>query len=123
MGYSYTGNTITANGVSGIQQAIMAGGPMEVAFTVNSDFENYASGIYHHVTGGPVGGHAVKVVGWGEEGGVKYWKIANSWNPYWGEKGYFRIRRGNNEGGIEDQAIASSPDAKWSRAGEASVVV
>merc|ERR1719487_3084622 len=25
---------------------------MEVAFTVYSDFENYAGGIYHHVSGG-----------------------------------------------------------------------
>merc|ERR1711966_429401 len=121
--YSYDGNTVTANGEAGIQKAIMAGGPMEVAFTVYADFENYAGGIYHHVTGGQAGGHAVKVVGWGVESGNKYWKIANSWNPYWGEKGYFRIKRGNNEGGIEDQAIASSPTAKWRRAGDASVVV
>merc|ERR1712046_107196 len=121
--YSYEGNTVTASGEDGIQKAIMAGGPMEVAFTVYSDFENYAGGIYHHVTGGQVGGHAVKVVGWGVENGVKYWKIANSWNPYWGEKGYFRIRRGTNEGGIEDQAVASSPDAKWSRAGDFNTVV
>lgn len=121
--YSFTGQIITARGEAGIQQAIMAGGPMEVAFTVYSDFENYAGGIYHHVTGGPAGGHAVKMVGWGIESGVKYWKVANSWNPYWGEKGYFRIKRGDNEGGIEDQAVASSPDAKWSWAGESTVVV
>merc|ERR1712241_838725 len=88
----------------------------EVAFTVYSDFENYAGGIYHHVSGMPVGGHAVKVVGWGAENGVGYWKIANSWNPYWGEKGYFRIKFG--EGGIDDQAVASDPAAKWSRAGD-----
>jgi cathepsin B len=120
--YSYSGNTVKASGISGIQQAIMAGGPMEVAFTVYADFENYASGIYHHVSGGQVGGHAVKVVGWGAEGGVKYWKIANSWNPYWGEKGYFRIKFG--EGGIDNQAVASDPAAKWSRAGDtASVLV
>eukprot|EP00930_Biecheleria_cincta_P084373 TRINITY_DN7385_c0_g1_i2.p1 TRINITY_DN7385_c0_g1~~TRINITY_DN7385_c0_g1_i2.p1 ORF type:complete len:379 (+),score=69.89 TRINITY_DN7385_c0_g1_i2:97-1233(+) len=117
--YSYSGTTITARGEQGIQQAVMAGGPMSVAFTVYSDFENYAGGIYHHVSGSMAGGHAVKVVGWGVEGGVKYWKIANSWNPHWGEKGYFRIKRGENEGGIEDQAIGSSPDAKWSRAGDA----
>jgi C1A family cysteine protease len=47
---------------------------------------------------------------------VKYWKIANSWNPYWGEKGYFRIKFG--EGGIDDQAVASDHTAKWSRAGD-----
>merc|ERR1719353_1156846 len=115
--YSYHGETITAQGEEGIQRAIMAGGPMEVAFTVYSDFENYASGIYHHVSGGQVGGHAVKVVGWGVDSGTKYWKIANSWNPYWGEKGYFRIKFG--EGGIDAQAVGSSPDAKWSHAGSA----
>merc|ERR1712113_417868 len=119
--YSYTGDTVTANGVTGIQQAIMAGGPMEVAFTVYADFENYAGGIYHHVSGEGVGGHAVKVVGWGVDNGVNYWKIANSWNPYWGENGYFRIKFG--EGGIDAQAVASSPDAKWSRAGDAKEVV
>jgi len=121
--YSYEGNTVTASGEANIQSAIMAGGPMEVAFTVYSDFENYAGGIYHHVSGGMAGGHAVKVVGWGVEHGVKYWKIANSWNPYWGENGYFRIKRGNNEGGIENQAIVSSPNAKWSRAGDAAIVI
>merc|ERR1712137_225377 len=121
--YYFEGDIVTASGEEGIQKAIMAGGPMEVAFTVYSDFENYVSGIYHHVTGGMAGGHAVKVVGWGVDGGVKYWKIANSWNPHWGEKGYFRIKRGNNEGGIENQAVASAPDAKWSRKGAQSTVV
>jgi len=121
--YSYEGNTVTASGEENIQRALMAGGPMSVAFTVYSDFENYASGIYHHVTGGVAGGHAVKLVGWGVEGGVKYWKVANSWNPFWAEKGYFRIKRGDSECGIEDQAIGSAPDAKWSRAGDATLVV
>ena len=78
-----------------------------------SDFENYAGGVYKHTTGSPVGGHAVKIVGWGEDGGVAYWKIANSWNPYWGEKGYFRIAHG--EGGIDDQVIGSSASATWGK--------
>jgi len=121
--YTYSGQTISASGEANIQSAIMAGGPMETAFTVYSDFENYAGGIYHHVSGGMAGGHAVKFVGWGVENGQKYWKVANSWNPYWGEKGYFRIRRGNNEGGIEDGAVASSPSATWSKKSEGAVVV
>jgi len=121
--YSYTGDTVTVSGEAGIQQAIMAGGPMEVAFTVYADFENYVSGIYHHVSGKEAGGHAVKIVGWGVDSGNKYWKVANSWNPYWGEKGYFRIVRGENEGGIENQAIASSPTAKWSKASDSAAIV
>ena len=121
--YTFSGQTISASGEANIQSAIMAGGPMETAFTVYSDFENYAGGIYHHVSGGMAGGHAVKFVGWGEENGQKYWKVANSWNPYWGEKGYFRILRGNNEGGIENGAVASSPSATWSKKSAGAVVV
>merc|ERR1712008_532286 len=36
--YYYEGQTVTASGEENIQKAIMAGGPMEVAFTVYSDF-------------------------------------------------------------------------------------
>jgi len=113
--YTFTGDTIAPSGETSIQQAIMEGGPLEVAFTVYSDFENYASGIYQHKTGQSVGGHAVRMVGWGVENGVKYWKIANSWNPYWGEKGYFRILRGQGACGMEDQATGSSAKAKWGK--------
>jgi len=116
--YAFEGEVKSAHGEQEIQEMIMAGGPVETAFTVYSDFENYAGGIYHHVTGGFAGGHAVKIVGWGVESGVKYWKIANSWNPYWGEDGYFRIRRGNNEGGVEDGVTGASETAKWAKKSE-----
>ena len=42
---------LTVNGEERIKQMIMKGGPVETAFTVFSDFENFAGGIYHHVTG------------------------------------------------------------------------
>jgi len=120
--YSFSGEIISPNGESAIQQAIAEGGPVEVAFNVYSDFENYAGGIYQHKSGSMVGGHAVKMVGWGVENGVKYWKIANSWNPYWGENGYFRMIRGQDEGGIESQVSASAANAKWSNRAQAVVV-
>ena len=49
------------------------------------------------------GGHAVKIVGWGETAeSEKYWIVANSWGKGGYENsGYVLIRRGVNEVGIE----------------------
>lgn len=50
--------------------------------------------------------HAVLVVGYGTENGVPYWLIRNSWGISWGEHGYFRlIRNNNNTCGIYDHAM------------------
>ncbi|AAZ11620.1 cysteine peptidase C (CPC) [Trypanosoma equiperdum] len=84
-------------------------GPFEVAFDVYEDFIAYNSGVYHHVSGQYLGGHAVRLVGWGTSNGVPYWKIANSWNTEWGMDGYFLIRRGSSECGIEDGGSAGIP--------------
>lgn len=46
-----------------------------------------SSGVYQHVSGSYVGGHAIKILGWGEENGVPYWLCANSWNTDWGDNG------------------------------------
>lgn len=43
--------------------------------------------MYQHVTGEMLGGHAIKILGWGEENGTPYWLAANSWNSDWGDKG------------------------------------
>ncbi|EPS69258.1 hypothetical protein M569_05509 [Genlisea aurea] len=99
------------------EQAIMAeiysNGPVEVAFTVYEDFAHYKSGVYRHVTGEELGGHAVKLMGWGvsEEEGEKYWILANQWNRSWGDEGYFKILRGVNECGIEEAVVAGLPSA------------
>lgn len=49
------------------------------------------------------------IVGYGEEDGVKYWKVMNSWGAKWGEDGFFRIRRGTDECAIESMASAGIP--------------
>jgi len=90
-----------------IQQEIMTNGPVEAAFTVYADFESYKSGVYQHTTGDELGGHAVKILGWGVDAptNTPYWLVANSWNADWGEQGFFRIIRGVDECGIEDYIV------------------
>ncbi|GAB6022479.1 hypothetical protein CHUAL_006589 [Chamberlinius hualienensis] len=92
-----------------IQTEIMTNGPVEVDFTVYEDFLSYKSGVYHHVTGSELGGHAVRMIGWGNENGEDYWLLANSWNTDWGDNGFFKIRRGVDECGIEDDVVAGIP--------------
>jgi len=93
-------------GVAGIQAEIQAHGPVEAAFNVYADFMNYKSGVYKHTTGEYLGGHAVKIIGWGVEGSTPYWMVANSWNTSWGMNGWFMIERGTDECGIEDGIVA-----------------
>jgi len=78
-------------------------GPLSTAFNVYQDFLYYKKGVYSHQQGDFLGGHAVKVIGWGIEEGVKYWICANSWAESWGEKGYFRIKMGDS--GIMDRGV------------------
>lgn len=74
-----------------LQGAVMLGGAAEVGFFVMEDFMNYKSGIFKSKGGFQLGGHAVKIVGWGHEGTQFYWTVQNSWGADWGEQGYFRI--------------------------------
>ncbi|UYV64275.1 CTSB, partial [Cordylochernes scorpioides] len=68
-----------------IQLEIMNHGPVEGGMVVYSDFPSYKSGVYQRHSYIPLGGHAIKILGWGVENGVKYWLCANSWNQDWGE--------------------------------------
>lgn len=45
--------------------------------------------------------HSITLVGYGEENGVKYWIGMNTWGTNWGENGFFKIFRGENELEIE----------------------
>jgi hypothetical protein len=82
---------------------------VQVAFTVYEDFVTYKKGVYRHVSGSALGGHAVRMLGWGVENGTPYWLLANSWNSDWGDGGYFKILRGSDECGIEDDVVAGLP--------------
>jgi cathepsin B len=98
--------------VQQIQAELFKNGPVEAAFTVYADFLAYKTGVYKHTSGSVLGGHAVKILGWGVEDSTPYWLVANSWNEDWGDKGYFKILRGRNECGIESGIVAGAPKLK-----------
>ena len=84
-----------------VKEFLYETGPLAVA--LNADpLQTYSSGILDVTsTKCPTSGinHAVTLVGYGTAS-VDYWIVKNSWGTSWGEKGYFRIRRGNGTCGI-----------------------
>jgi len=102
------GNVYNVNGIDQMESELDNNGPMEVAFTVYSDFLTYKSGVYYYQSGDELGGHAVKVIGYGTESGMDYWLCQNSWTTSWGDNGMFKIRKGTDECGIEDDVVAGT---------------
>jgi len=79
-------------------------GPIACGIAVPEDlYHNYTGGIYYDTSNNTEIEHDISVVGYGhdEETGWDYWIVRNSWGTYWGEKGYFRLRKGVNNIGIE----------------------
>lgn len=71
--------------------------------STNPTFLNYKSGILkpkHVNTDSSIPDHAVALVGFGEEDGIPYWTIRNSWGKDWGELGYARIERREDGTGV-----------------------
>ncbi|XP_074601539.1 cathepsin B-like [Brevipalpus obovatus] len=99
--------------VKAIQSEIMKNGPVEADFSVYADFLSYKSGVYIQHSQDYLGGHAIRILGWGVENDVPYWLAANSWNTTWGDHGYFKIRRGTDECGIEDDMQTGLPKLQF----------
>jgi len=117
--FGYVGGYYGACTEEGMMRALLDG-PITVALEPAMDFMYYKSGVYSSVKDPEKKktwkssewykvDHAVLVVGWGvDKSGKepkKYWLVQNSWGPDWGEDGYIRVARGENESGIEFQAL------------------
>ncbi|XP_050426775.1 cathepsin B-like cysteine proteinase 3 [Adelges cooleyi] len=93
-----------------IQKDVMAYGPVVASIDVYDDFMSYESGVYVKTENATyLGGHSVKLIGWGYDWDVPYWLMVNSWNLDWGDKGIFKIRRNTNECRIEDSVTGGVP--------------
>ncbi|KAF4679083.1 hypothetical protein FOZ60_015521 [Perkinsus olseni] len=89
-----------------IKKEIMTNGPVSAAFDVYADFPTYKHGVYKHTCGEYLGGHAVKILGWGNYQGEDYWLVMNSWNKNWGDHGFFKIA--NKDSGINNLVLGAA---------------
>lgn len=81
-----------------MQNDICRNGPMVAGFFVYNDFLQWdGRGIYVPRPGQKkLGGHAIRIVGWGNDPKMPYWLCANSWGTQWGEQGYYRMQMAND---------------------------
>ena len=104
-----------------IMYEIYKRGPIPSGFMVFPDFMEEYDGttVYTHPNKSGVsdGGHAIKIVGWGDDGvdslgnkSIPYWIIQNSWGGNWGDKGFFKIKRGIVDCQLEQNAMGMIPD-------------
>lgn len=92
-----------------MKEALYKLGPLSIQANANP-FMHYHSGIanFNEEDCDPTDlDHVLQLVGYGTENGVDYWKIRNSWGPFWGEKGYFRVKRGGNICGVAAEVFAA----------------
>ncbi|OTF72132.1 hypothetical protein BLA29_014704, partial [Euroglyphus maynei] len=66
-----------------------------------ASMKNLKKGIYKNKKCDKKTNHAVVIVGWDE----KSWIVKNSWGTGWGDKGFFRMKRGENLCGINTYVI------------------
>lgn len=87
--------TLEQNKYAPLLEAIATKGPLTISVDADT-WSQYSSGIFDPELPPDANikiDHAVSLVGYGVDNGVKYWNVRNSWGPNWGENGHIRIKR------------------------------
>jgi len=103
----------TVSGEQAMMQEIYQRGPIACGIAVPDSLEKYTGGIYKDDTGDMDIVHDVSIVGFGEENGVKYWTVRNSWGTHFGEDGFVRVIRGINNIAIESDCSWATVKDTW----------
>ena len=113
---------IIKQNIINMKQEIFFNGPIVGTLMIYEDFHKYdGKSVYQRKPGSKfIGGHAILIFGWSEKNqnnkekgfGDSYWVCKNSWGANWPQKqfpGWFYVRMGFNECGIESRASSVKP--------------
>lgn len=108
MAFAVAGTSASFHSISDLQDEIFMHGPVATGFQVGSNLLTmYQCGVKNDAVYVPnqdiLGGHAVVIVGWGQDQTGGYWVIRNSWGPTWNGDGFWRFRWNT---GAEAEAMA-----------------
>ena len=98
----YAMTIITKGDEEELKSAVANIGPVAILIDASQNsFQFYRTGVYNEPQCGNRNrdlDHAVLAVGYStdEETGQDYWLVKNSWGTYWGDQGYIKMRRNNN---------------------------
>jgi C1A family cysteine protease len=95
--YSISGHTWLDPDEDVIADAVYNNGPVPFIMISPKSLQHYKKGIFSMTTDECAAesdgkNHIPVIVGYSSD----YWIIKNSWGPEWGEKGYFRLKKGIN---------------------------
>jgi len=115
MEYQYIGGYYGASSEEAMRRDLFDHGPLVVGFEVAYGLHSYSHGVFSTEVRLPTQNHfqrvnhAVLIVGFGKQGDTPYWLVKNSWGRDWGENGFFRIKRGDDNLNIEHMAVGAYP--------------
>jgi cathepsin L len=89
-------NQLPSNQGKPVMEALVQEGPVVIAVDADNWFD-YDHGVFDGCDKDATLGHAVLLKGYGQDGDQKYWQIQNSWGADWGESGFIRILRHEDE--------------------------
>jgi C1A family cysteine protease len=101
---------VPPNNQLALKEAVALIGPISIALDAETKlFQSYKSGVITSDSCGTNLDHGVLIVGYGEEDGIKYWLVKNSWGSTWGDQGYIKIQRSDSENDAGICGIAMQP--------------